>query len=46
MLHLFDHTVKPVLLYSSEIWGSIDTTSSSFKKGTYNMSKSMSEKNI
>jgi hypothetical protein len=23
-IHLFDHTVKPVLLYASEIWGSID----------------------
>lgn len=23
-IHLFDHTVKPILLYASEIWGSID----------------------
>ena len=44
MLHLFDHTVKPVLLYSSEIWGSIDTTTSSFKKGNFNMCKSLSDK--
>jgi len=21
MLHLFDHTVKPIILYGSEIWG-------------------------
>lgn len=21
LLHIFDHTVKPVLLYGSEIWG-------------------------
>lgn len=23
-MHLFDHTVKPILLYASEIWGCID----------------------
>jgi len=21
MLHLFDHTVKPIILYGSEMWG-------------------------
>ena len=26
-LETFDHTVKPVLLYSSEIWGLFDVTS-------------------
>ena len=25
LLNLFDHTVKPVLLYASEIWGTINT---------------------
>lgn len=24
ILHLFDHTVKPILLYASEIWGTLD----------------------
>jgi hypothetical protein len=24
-LHIFDHTIKPILLYSSEIWGSFNT---------------------
>jgi len=24
VMHLFDHTVKPILLYASEIWGHID----------------------
>ena len=25
ILHAFDHTVKPILLYGSEIWGMLDT---------------------
>lgn len=25
LMHIFDHTVKPVLLYGSEIWGSFDS---------------------
>jgi hypothetical protein len=25
ILHLFDHTIKPVLLYSSEVWGTFNT---------------------
>ena len=32
ILHLFDHTVKPVLLYGSEIWGTINTLSANVKK--------------
>lgn len=27
LLHLYDHTVKPILLYSSEIWGIFKTNS-------------------
>ena len=34
-LHLFDHTVKPVLLYGSEIWGTINTVSANVKKEVY-----------
>ena len=26
-MHIFDHTVKPVLLYSSEIWGALNPSS-------------------
>ena len=32
-LHLFDHTVKPILLYSSEIWGCFNHSSSKFRNG-------------
>ena len=32
-LHLFDHTVKPILLYSSEIWGCFNPFSSKFRNG-------------
>lgn len=31
-LHIFDHTVKPVLLYGSEIWGSVSTNSKMLQK--------------
>ena len=31
-LHLYDHTIKPILLYVSEIWGMFDTNSASCKK--------------
>jgi hypothetical protein len=26
ILHIFDHTIKPILLYGSEIWGSFPAT--------------------
>ena len=32
-LHIFDHTVKPVLLYGSEIWGTFNSTSSESRNG-------------
>ena len=32
-LHLFDHTVKPIILYSSEIWGSFNPSSSKLRNG-------------
>ena len=40
MLHLFDHTVKPILLYGSEIWGTVNISSSILKKSNYNILKS------
>ena len=27
LIHIFDHTIKPVLLYGSEIWGHSDLKS-------------------
>ena len=30
---VFDHTVKPILLYSSEIWGCFNPFSSKFRNG-------------
>ena len=40
ILHLFDHTVKPILLYGSEIWGIPNTSSSILNKTDYTLSKS------
>ncbi len=31
-LHLFDHMVKPILLYGSEIWGTINPFSVAVKR--------------
>ncbi|XP_071132876.1 uncharacterized protein [Mytilus edulis] len=31
-IHVFDHTVKPILLYGSEIWGMFNSLSSKCKK--------------
>ena len=32
MLHLFDHTIKPIALYGCEIWGMFNTKSSACKR--------------
>ena len=40
LLHLFDHTIKPILLYGSEIWGTINLSSSLIKKPEYTIEKS------
>ena len=32
-MHIFDHTIKPILLYSSEIWGVFNPVSSKFRNG-------------
>ena len=37
MLHLFDHTFKPVLLYGSEIIGTINTTTAKVHKDYFNL---------
>ena len=41
VLHLFDHTVKPVLLYGSEIWGTINTASAKVKKDSFSLFNTM-----
>ncbi len=33
-LHVFDHTVRPILLYGSEIWGACDFTKASIQRNT------------
>jgi hypothetical protein len=33
-LHLYDHTIKPILLYGSEIWGMFDTNSAKINSET------------
>jgi exonuclease III len=32
VLHLFDHTIKPILLYASEIWGTFNTNLTRIKR--------------
>ena len=32
-MHMFDHTIKPILLYGCEIWGMFNPFSSKFRKG-------------
>ena len=43
ILHLFDHMVKPVLLYGSEIWGIINTISASVKKDSFSLFNTLSD---
>ena len=37
MLHLFDHNVKPVLSYGSEIWETINTTTAKIQRCSFNL---------
>ena len=37
ILHLFDHTVKPLILYGSEIWRTINTLSANVKKDGFSI---------
>ena len=36
-MHVFDHTIKPILLYGCEVWGTIDPFSAKFNKGIQNL---------
>ena len=36
-LHLFDHTIKSIVLYGSEIWGMFKTDSAACKKNAINI---------
>jgi len=31
-IHIFDHTIKPILLYGSEIWGTFNVNNHRFPK--------------
>lgn len=37
ILHLFDHTLKPILLYGSEIWNTVNINSSVITKESYTL---------
>lgn len=41
LTHLFDHTVKPVLLYGSEIWGAFDANKFKSDKHLHNLCKDL-----
>ena len=47
-LHVFDHTIKPILPYGCEIWGSFSTSTARFRNGPFALdeiySKSLCEK--
>ena len=34
-MHVFDHTIKPILLYSCEIWGAFNPMSSKYRNGIF-----------
>ena len=36
-MHLFEHTVEPVVLYGSEIWGTVNILSSKIKKADFSL---------
>ena len=37
LIHLFEHTVEPVVLYGSEIWGTVNILSSKIKKADFSL---------
>jgi hypothetical protein len=45
-LHLFDHTIKPIVLYGSEIWGMFKTNSVACKKNAINISEKKYQNNV
>ena len=47
LLHIFDHTVKPVLLYGSEVWGtSMVNKINKEERFLFNLSKNMKQENV
>ena len=47
LLHIFDHTVKPVLLYGSEVWGtSMVNEINKEERFLFNLSKNMKQENV
>ena len=47
LLHIFDHTVKPVLLYGSEVWGtSLVNKINKEERFLFNFSKNMKQENV
>ena len=47
LLHIFDHTVKPVLLYGSEVWGtSMVNKINKEQRVLFNLSKKMKQENV
>ena len=46
--HIFDHTIKPILLYGCEMWGSFNTQTARFRKNSLELdeiySKALCEK--
>ena len=45
-LHLIDHTIKPIDLYGSEIWGMFKTNSAACKKNAINISEKIYQNNV
>jgi hypothetical protein len=45
-LHVFDHTIKPILLYGCEIWGSFIPTTARFRNGTITFDKMLNLKSL
>ena len=37
LLHLLEHTVEPIMLYGSEIWGAVNILSSKIKKADFEL---------
>ena len=37
LLHLFEHRVGPIMLYGSEIWGTVNSLSSKIKKADFEL---------
>jgi hypothetical protein len=34
-IHIFDHTIKPIVLYGCEIWGIFNSNTARFRNGTF-----------